>query len=235
MLKLGRIFLSVFAMTIATVSLPAQPAEPMSVRFTCLSWDKIDSKDLGYLKQGQLMPLRMSSSYRGEVYTYTGPNPIVFYRGVGMADGSVQRTPVASVTIPSGMHDVLLLFIANNDAQPGQPEFNVVVIDDSTTSFPWGSYHIYNLSAYEIGGIFGNEKFTIPGKKSKIVIPNADDQVDVQIHFSQKIDGQWVPKVNTRWLYRANARSIIFVTDDMNARFPRIKIKSIDQYQAQAK
>ncbi len=209
--------------------LSAQAPEPMSVRFTPLSWERMDSKGLGFESQGTFEPLRISSAYRGGVYTYTGTNPIVFYRSKAMPDGTEARTPIATATIPNGWRDVLLLFIANPQRGEGQAEYRVIVIDDSTSNFPWGSYHIYNLSEYEIGGIFGSEKFTIPGKKSKIVTPDADNKVDVQIHFSQKIDGQWVPRVNTRWLYQSNARSIIFVTDDTQARPPRIKVKSIDQ------
>jgi hypothetical protein len=233
MTKPIRTFLLSLVLLTAWASLSAQTEEPaLSVRFTCLAWDGVRAHDLTYRKGDQLEPLRISSSYRSKQYTYQGANPIVFYRGViTLPDGSTQPRPVASATIPEGQREVLLLFLAAAPDQPDGMEYNVVVIDDSDVRFPWGSYCIYNLSAHEIGGIFGSEKFVISGKKSKIVMPDSDDLVDVQIHFSQMIEGQWVPKVNTRWLYRKNARSIVFVTDDLSARNPRLKVKSIDQYQ----
>ena len=39
-----------------------------------------------------------------------------------------------------------------------------------------------------------------------------------------------MPSVNTRWLYRDNARSIVFVSEDNSSRYPVLKIKSIAQY-----
>ncbi|MBC2595226.1 hypothetical protein H5P28_13240 [Ruficoccus amylovorans] len=210
--------------------LRAQEEPPLRVHFTCLAWDGVHASGLHYLDGGELVPLRISSVFRGKSHEYAGTNPIVFYRTEALADGTVQRIPAASATIPAGMNDVLLLFLPATPGQENGPEFNIVVIDDSPSVFPWGSYCIYNLSAYEVGGIIGSEKFVLPGKKSRIVIPDSKDEVDVQIHFSQKIDGQWVPKVNTRWVYRKNGRSIVFVTDDVTSRKPRLKIKSIDQF-----
>lgn len=227
----NRFFLaSILIMGIGMSFLQAEQAQEISVRFTCLAWDRFDVEGVKYQSAEEALSLRISSSRRSQIYTYRGTDPIIFFTERTLADGAVERVPLATASIPSGMTDVLLLFLERHDPQPGEPLFNVAVINDGTNAFPWGSYCIYNLSAYEVGGIIGSERFRIPGNGSKVVTPDGDGQITVEIHFSQMIDEEWVPKVNTRWLYRSDARQIVFVTDDKTTRNPRLKIKSIPQY-----
>lgn len=211
-------------------SLRAQEQEPITVSFSCLAWDKVDTRGLRYLRNNQTEALRISSAYRTGPYSYTGPNPIVFFREIPGPEGTVIRQPVGRAEIPPGQRSVLLLFIRNNEPEGSGNEYNILVLDDSLTSFPKGSYRVFNLSEHEIGCIFGDQKFTVASQQYKTVSLGAENEVDVRIHFSSRIDGQWVPSVNTRWLYQDSARSLVFVTQDGSVRNPQLKIKSITQY-----
>lgn len=205
----------------------------MTVDFSCLAWSGVDTRGLNYLHNNETVPLRISSAFRSGPYRYTGPNPIVFFRETRAPDGTLVREPVASAHIDPGLKNVLLLFVtaptAVNTEAPA-PAFRVLVLDDDTSVFPMGSYRVFNLSDHEIGGIIDEKAFTIAPNHSFTVTPEAQDEVDVRIHFSSKIDGQWVPSLNTRWLYRKNARRLVFVTRDTSAKRPLLKIKTISQY-----
>jgi hypothetical protein len=109
-------------------------------------------------------------------------------------------------------------------------DLRVITMNNDFNSFPKGSYRIYNLSDYEIGGIFSEQQFTITGKNSKTIEIKGADQVDVRIHFSSKINDEWVSQINTRWRHDLQSRNIVFVTDDQSSRRPKIRIKTITQY-----
>lgn len=210
-----------------------QSEEPLSIRFSCLSWEGVKKSNLKYLQNGQAVDLRISSAYRTGPYNYTGPNPLVLFKEEKGEDGAIVQVPVASVVIPRGMKDVLFLMVKNTPPLSERfpvPGVEVVVMNDDFGSFPKGAYRVFNLSDYEIGGVFGDTKFTVPGKQYKTIELQGKDELNVRIHFSSKIDGKWVPKINTRWLHRDNERNIVFITDDRSSSQPILNVKTITQY-----
>ncbi|WP_269522691.1 hypothetical protein [Coraliomargarita parva] len=204
----------------------------ISIRFSCYALGTIDARGLYYLDEGEPRAFRISSAFRRGPYDYTGPNPLVFYRDGRSPDGSTIRIPVASARIDPALKELLLFFVNNDAHQPGEatPEMKVIVMNDDLRAFPAGAYRVFNLSEHEIGCLFGEEKFIVPGKDYKTVNLDEGDQVNVRIHFSSNIDGEWVPQINTRWLYSSNERNIVFVADDYSTRHPRLKINTITQY-----
>ncbi len=215
---------------LAVVPLSAQDEPAISLKFSCLEWGGRNTEGLRYSSQGEAVPVRMYDSYRSDVYEYSGANPIVFFVESIDAEGEPVRRPVARARVAPGIGRALFLFVQRPEVNERGEEYEVIVMDESLSSFPAGTYRVFNFSDHEIGGIIGKNKFTIGGKTFETISPKVDDMVDVQIHFSQKINDQWVPKVNTRWLYRENARNIVFVTDDQSSRVPRLRVKTVTEY-----
>ncbi|MGE9290143.1 MAG: hypothetical protein ACQKBT_04080, partial [Puniceicoccales bacterium] len=180
----------------------------------------------------QLEPLKVSQAFYKGPFDYTGPNPMVFYKKVPAADGTIQIVPVASVPIDPALTDVFLLFLKGSAAasEAPHPPLRIVSMNNQLDEFPKGGYRIYNLSDYEVGGIFSDQRFTIPANSSKTIDLNGTDHVDVRIHFSTKVDGEWISQINTRWRHDEQTRNIVFVTDDPNSRHPKLKLKTITQY-----
>lgn len=226
------LFLALIYLTCALFSIAhAQTGETgISLQFSCLEWSEIDTNGLYYQHQEESIQVSMDTAYRSELYDYSGPNPIVFFVDSNGANGQPERRPVARAQVPEGVERALFLFVERPNPGENGEAFEVIVMDESLSAFPMGTYRVFNFSDYEIGGIIGENRFIIPGKNFKTISPKVGDMVDVQIHFSQKVDDQWVPKVNTRWLYRENARNIVFVTDDPNSRVPRLRVKTVTEY-----
>ena len=202
----------------------------ISVEFSCLAWSQVDTKGLRYLDGEKVEPLRISSAYRTGPYRYRGTNPIVVFREVAGPEGAVIRQPVGRAFVDPSFTKVLFLFIRNDQPEGSGSEYEIMVLDDSLDSFPRGAYRIFNLSNHQIGGFIGKEKFIVPTKEFRTIELDSEDKVDVQIHFSSRVEDQWVPGVNTRWLYRDNMRSIVFVTADQESRYPMLKVKSVKEY-----
>jgi hypothetical protein len=207
----------------------------ISVRFTCLAWDTIKANGVQYLNGEQVETLRVGQTRFSAPYRYTGPNPIVFFREKpGLEAGEVVRVPVASAYIQPGLRDVLILFSdAERSGESANdqvlPQFKALALNNDLKAFPAGTYRIINLSQHQVGGIMGEEKFIIPGKQTKMISKPVGDGEDMRVHFSMKIDDQWEPKINTAWMFSANKRYLVFLTDIMNARRPYLKLKTITE------
>ncbi|WPJ96736.1 hypothetical protein SH580_03330 [Coraliomargarita algicola] len=168
-----------------SLSIRAQTEDDtISIRFSTFAWKGTDTRDLHYLKNGQLEPLQISQAFYKGPFDYTGPNPIVFYKKIRSEDGTMIPTPVASAPINPAFKDVFLLFLKSpNESADSEQQLHILSIDNQLATFPQGAYRIYNLSEYEVGGIFSDQKFTIPGKGFKTIDLNGSEHVDVRIHF----------------------------------------------------
>ncbi len=213
----------------------ADDDETISVRFTCLAWDTIKANGVQYLNGDQVETLRVGQTRFSAPYRYTGSNPIVFFREEpGAEAGEVVRVPVASAYIQPGLRDVLILFSdleRRGEPVDGQvqPQLKALALNNDLKAFPAGTYRIINLSQHQVGGIMGEEKFVIPGKQTKMISKPVEDGADMRVHFSMKIDEKWEPKINTAWMFSANKRYLVFLTDIMNARRPYLKLKTITE------
>ncbi|WPJ96767.1 hypothetical protein SH580_03485 [Coraliomargarita algicola] len=207
--------------------------EVVSVRFSCLAWDTTKANGLQYLNGEEVVSVRVGQSNLNGPYEYTGPNPIVFFRErPGAEPGSIFREPFARAFIKPGLTDVLILFTEVNrpvDTAAGDhaPKLETLVLNQDLGVFPMGAFRIINLSEYEVGCILGNETFVINGKQTKLITQAGEDRDDIRVHFSMKIDEHWEPKINTSWMYHADHRSLVFLTDVVNSRRPYLKLKTI--------
>jgi hypothetical protein len=204
----------------------------ISVRFSCLAWDTNKANGIQYLDGDEVKELRVSQSYFDDSYTYSGPNPIVFFREKpGIEPGTVVRDPVASAYIKPGLRDLLILFTeATQNVENTDNQLNALVLNNDFGAYPAGSFRIVNLSEHDVGAIFGENPFVIPGKQTEIVTRPVEDGETMRVHFSMKIGNQWEPKINTAWKFHANQRNLIFLTDLLNNREPYLKIKTITDY-----
>lgn len=233
MSMMPRIF--IVCCVLAVVSLRAQSSEDtISIRFSCLAWDTTSANGIQYQNGDEVVTLRVGQEHLNGPYTYTGPSPLVFFRDVpGDEPGVTVRKPVASVSLDPLQTDVMLLFFPNKPSVESvsgknSRELKVLVLENDFGSFPQGSFRIINLSQHDVGCILGNETLVIPGKQSRLITSPAKDEDDIRVHFSMKIDDQWEPKINTGWMYRANRRTLVFLSDFVNNRRPYLKLKAVN-------
>ncbi len=229
-----RILLIAFLLCGSTLA-PAQPGQDdtLSIQFDCLAWGDANTQGIKYIQDGQAVPLRISRAFRTGPYRYTGPSPIVFFREARNEDGTLKRVPVATVEVSPSQKQVLMLFTHSSQGQgnPDDPEpLQVMALGDGLEEFPPGSYRVFNLSEHTIGCVLADETFMVEPKQFTTITPAVHDNLDVRIHFSSKVDGQWVPSINTRWLYRQNARRLVFVARDNRTDRPLLKVKTISQF-----
>jgi hypothetical protein len=89
--------------------------------------------------------LRFYPTARSPSYLVTGSEPIEFTDGV---TGEV----VAEVSVPEGMTRGLFLFTPASHPEPGDPGYNVQVLNDDGRAFPSGTLRLLNGSGLELFG-----------------------------------------------------------------------------------
>ncbi|WP_309386234.1 hypothetical protein [Cerasicoccus frondis] len=230
------LFLLIAVLVMIGAQLSADTDEnEISIRFSTLAWDTIKANGIQYLNGEHVETVRVGQSHMNGPYLYTGPNPIVFFREKpGLEPGTVIRERVAQAYLDPQLKEVLFLFTempsSSGDLNsPNSMQLNTLVMNHDLGVFPLGSFRIINLSQHEVGCILGDEKLVIPGKQTKLIRSPSNDQADMRVHFSMKIDDQWEPKINTAWMYHSNKRSLVFLTDVVNARRPYLKMKTISE------
>lgn len=95
-----------------------------------------------------------SPTARSPRYSYRGGPSIRFS---GTQDGKV----VAQAVIPTGLSDVLLLFLPRAEVAKAGPAYEVVVLDDSVGALGVGALAIVNLSGLPLSGTLGNQALTL--------------------------------------------------------------------------
>ncbi len=176
------------------------------------------------------MPIRVTSDFRSEQYSYMGPNPIVFFREVMGPEGILIKQPIASASIPNGMTHALLIFNKLESPDSAGREYRILVIDDGSTNFPWGSFRVFNFSEHQIGGIIADEKFVIQPKSFQTISPKYDDDKNMGVRFSINFEGEWIPAMSTRWRYHDTGRNLVFLTTETTNIKPHLEAKIISQY-----
>ena len=227
----GRVFALVVVGAAFTSPTAAQTAaqnrETVRLRFSVLAWEPI-KQDIYYANAEDNEKLRIPSEYRSDLYRYEGPPQITFFRTRAGPDGETVRVPVARAEIDRSIRRPLFLFFPNREESDEDTEFRILTIDDSPDAFPPGSYRFFNLTDHRIAGQIADERFVLDqGAAGVLVRPSAETNRNLALQLAVENPGGWERKVSTRWLYRDNARHIVFLARDGE----RLAIRSIPQYE----
>jgi hypothetical protein len=111
-----------------------------------------------------------------------------------------------SVAVPAEFRRVLLL-IDRPEGQTFGKEVNLNVIEESTGSFPRGSYRFVNMSGRKIGILFGDEKVLIDNNDIETLQANVDDGNYIKI----QLVGQTGYLYQSTWFVGRFNRELIFL------------------------
>jgi len=223
-------FIFLLPVILLTSSLLAQetPEDYVSLNLTTLSWDKGVIEDLGYLSDNEVATTDIYSRALSVPFPYSGPAQLSFFRETNVpGEEAPLRTPVASVSLPANASEVLLIFMRNKKVEAER--YNVIAIPRDKSSFPSGSYQIFNLSDFPVSGKMGDEVFKLEYHGKKVIKLPLQEKTSIEVKFAQEEDGQWSLGYSSIWSHYASKRVNIFILNSENSVSP-IDVRRFSEY-----
>ena len=140
----------------------------LNIEFTLFSSDRL--KDLAYVQlkvearskprpvaaDFEIIPVRVNSQGRSDVYRFTAPAPIRFVRTEGSGDSLVVKKVLATWQGPKWSGQSLITLVPN-----GADSLSLHAFDDSRESHRERQVRFLNLSGVPIAGVLGRDSFTV--------------------------------------------------------------------------
>lgn len=132
---------------------------------------------------------------------------------------------VAEVSLPDKVNSAILLFLPGKPG--GKTKYQALVVDDSKTSFPGGTFIGINLSAIPVRLMLEQKVFDFqPGKFVLIseIPTRAGQQIGMRAAALNK--NEWMPIASSIWSHPGKARSVlIFYQDPASG---NIQLRAVD-------
>ncbi len=155
---------------------------------------------------GSFLPVPTSGmSLSRTAIPYQGPNPIVFY---------LEGQAVASVQIPGGMKEAILLFEEVVAPEEKDPRFRVIPIPADAEQFPPGSYLFFNFTDLELAADIDSNPIRLAPGDQKLLVLSHEKNSNIAARFSERRDGEWRRSYQLAWYFKPSSRSMVFLTRD---------------------
>ena len=134
--------------------------------------------------------------------------------------------PIASaIQIPPGTNKPLLLLLPDEKSLSG---LRLLVIEDATGKFPWGSFQFINASNRKMHFVFGKQGVSLPASwKPVIVKPSGGNRSDqTHLYF---FDQPKRPIYSAVWERKEDVRILIFIIPSDDPRLGPVAMKMITE------
>jgi hypothetical protein len=163
-------------------------------------------------------------NFRSSPQRYSGPATIQFFDAppktklVEQEDGTMELTtepePVAAVTLPSPDKRWLLLFSRQEQPTAEGHQYKVMVLDDSASSFPMGSYRFINMLDRRVGVKMGSaDGFFLQPRRMRLIDPAMDERGHLPVKFFDARISREKPAYSSIWYHEPTMRLMVFVRE----------------------
>jgi hypothetical protein len=168
-----------------------------------------------YIRSGEgWTSLHAPSSYVAGPVAYQGPVPLVVYLRSGGGEGEdVEHVPVASVEIPVGQDDVLLL-LSRRDPEPF---LDAVVVSLKPEGFPQGSFLFINQTAEMVVVKIDSDRMELATRESRHFTPTQREAGVRNVSFVYRGDAEQKSYVANTWFYRPAIRQLVLLVPEENS------------------
>ena len=228
---------TIFASLLVTVSLT--PAHLLAqdngaqINFRCLAWDQtVMEKKFVFLSGSRAKAISdMHTLKRSPLYKARATKQIIFSTNGETPSEEMAKENKLIVNIPTGIHKALFVFIPDTSKACG---VRSLVIDDSTTNFPWGSYRLMNTTGRPLVCWMDKARPKILNKPNQpININPGGARRNFPIAFSFKT----APKkylFTSIWEHRPDYRRLVIITRQKDQRHGVIDLKVIPERKKRA-
>lgn len=133
----------------------------------------------------EIIPMRISSQGRSDLYTYEGPLPLRIVETAPAAEGEALRAvrmlgAFSRTTVPPRA----LLLLAPSPTKEG--DLAVTLLDDSAAGFPSRHMRVVNLSGVTVAGSLGGIEFTTTEAKPILAAQRVESSVSVGVAYERR-------------------------------------------------
>lgn len=173
---------------------PGQSSAPATLdfEFSVMAWERM--RDVGYAQlktearskpqpaaaDFEIIPLRVSSQGRSDLYHYEGPAPVRFVATSGEGDSLRATRMIGAITERQIPNRAMLMLGAAADGA-----VNVTVLDDSPAAFPGQHVRVVNLAGEPIQGTIDGQTFQTDATRAVLAPRRVGDNVRVGVAFER--------------------------------------------------
>jgi hypothetical protein len=192
----GRRFLVVLGGVILFSNLVVAQSAPQTAldfEFSVMAWERM--RDVGYAQiktearskprpvaaDFEILPLRISSQGRSDLYRYEGPAPVRLVATSGEGDALRATRMIGAITdqrIPR--QAMLMLGPAADDA------LTVTVLDDSPAAFPGQHVRVVNLAEEPIQGTIDGQTFRVDTTRATLAPRRVGENARIGVAFERQ-------------------------------------------------
>lgn len=174
------------------------------------------NKNIWYYFRNQKVELVASKVIRSKDYSYDLGERIAFYGDRLDTEGA--PIPEAIAMVPEGASRLLLLFKKLPETDKNGLNYQVIVLNDDTLVFPFGSFKFINMSSLDTAIKLGDEGFPLNVGESRCIAIKPPEVGDIRVGILAKNPGEmaWTPSYSNGWGHRSNLRTLVFIVDSMN-------------------
>ena len=183
--------------------------------FQAISTGEPILRTLWYTEGAKKNKIVATALMRSESYKYDLGPKIIFY-GDRVDEGG-KSIAEAIAKLPADATRVLLFF--NELKKPDQFGLNyeVIVLEDDHSNFPFGSFRFINASGKKIAIHISEEQLTLAVGESKTVKVKASTKdLGVDIGSYVEEEDKWQKGYSSMWGHRENLRTLVFIANRPN-------------------
>ena len=161
---------------------------------------------------------------RSESYKYDlGPN-IIFYGDRVDEEGKPIAEAIAE--LPIGATQVLLFFNKLKNTDESGQNYDVSVLKDDHSDFPFGSFRFINASGKKLAIQISEEQLTLAVGESKTVkIKASTKDLGVDIGSYVEEEDKWQKGYSSMWGHRENLRTLVFIANGPNGSIRALRFR----------
>ena len=180
--------------------------------FQAISTGEPILRTLWYTEGSKKNKIVATALMRSESYKYNpGPN-ITFYGDRVDIEGKPIAEAIAE--LPVGATKVLIFLNKLKNTNESGQNYDVSVLKDDHSIFPFGSFRFVNASDKRIAVKISNEQLTLAVGESmtvKVRASNKDLGVDIGAYLEE--EDKWQAGYSSMWGHRENLRTLVFITN----------------------
>jgi len=181
-------------------------------KFSVYPIGKADWKEIYYQKQpGIYESLTFWSYERSPKNDYKGIDPIEFFRKTTGPEGEIQYRVVASTQFETNATELLFFFIASGTKEAGQPEFQLVPMEEDDRTFPLDTVTFVNVTGANLEGVFGNKPIFLKKGVSAPYDLKPFYKQETLIGLAVQFEGDMKKVLHSKWSFYPDYREIILL------------------------
>ena len=143
------------------------------------------------------------------------PTDIIFYGDRVDEEGKPIAEAIAE--LPEGAAQVLLFFNKLKNTDESGQNYDVSVLKDDHSDFPFGSFRFINASGKKLAIQISEEQLTLAVGESKTVkIKASTKDLGVDIGSYLEKEDKWQKGYSSMWGHRENLRTLVFIANRPN-------------------